>query len=245
VPAIAASTTAAVEEDAATWAPDDAANLAIWLRADSGVTNASGDASGWADFRGSGLTLTQATSGRRPLIVASAQGGRPCVRFTSANTDILSVASGAPPQTGAHSIFLVGTFATTPASFRGMCGIGNNVKSSGIGHNGSAAAWFGGANLVTPTGAAVSSATVYRLGKTVAAESAGTSVTQGYRNGATDGSSSANAYGVSTSFTVGNYEDGITGCADVDIYEVVVYSRVLTGGEISDLNTYFAARYAL
>jgi hypothetical protein len=222
------------------------ANNFLWYKASLGITLNGGDVAAWANQgTGGAVNLVQATAGQQPLYVASAQNGKPCVRFTRANTDLLSVASGAPSQMGAHSIFLVGTFTTTAASFRGMCGIGDNVKSSGIGHNGSTQAWFGGANLGSPSGAAVAAATVYRLGKTVAAESAGTSATQGYRNGAADGAPNANAYGTSTAFSVGNYESGTTGCGDVDIYEILVPNIVMSAGQIADINTYLGAEYAL
>jgi hypothetical protein len=226
------------------WTPASRANLAFWFRGDAGITPNGGDAASWLDFRGSGLTVAQVTPANQPLIVASGSlNSQPCVRFTRTNSDILTVASGAPSQKTAHSIFVVAVFNTLHSAFQGLCGIGNNVKSSGVGATVGPVSWFGGASLVTPAGAALVTATPYALGKVVQAESAGTSVTQGYRNGVTDGSSASNAYDVSTAFNIGSYDTSGANSCTADIYEIVGYGDAMNGADITQLHAYFKVRY--
>jgi hypothetical protein len=222
------------------------ANNYLWYKASLGITLNGGDVSAIANQgTGGAVNPAQATAGNQPLFVASAQNGKPCIRFTRANSDILTVASGAPSQKTAHSIFIVAKLNVTSAFFKGFTGIGDGTKSSGIGANGSNAAWFGGANLVNPAGTTLTATPVYVLGKTVATESAGTSATQGYLNGATDGSSANNAYGTSTAFSIGSYDSNGANAADSDVYEVVVANAVASSTQIADLYRYFRAEYAL
>jgi hypothetical protein len=58
-----------------------AQGLALWLRADTGVTAVNGAVSLWADQSGSRRDATQETAARRPLLVVDAVRGRPALRF--------------------------------------------------------------------------------------------------------------------------------------------------------------------
>lgn len=53
--------------------------LALWLRADLGITLNATTVSAWADQSSAGNNATQATAGFQPLFVASGQGGVPTV----------------------------------------------------------------------------------------------------------------------------------------------------------------------
>ena len=75
---------AAFEAGAATSPPT--AGLAVWLRADAGVTTTSGKVSTWADQSGSGRNATQGTAAARPTFVANALNGKPVVSFNGTNT---------------------------------------------------------------------------------------------------------------------------------------------------------------
>lgn len=229
------------------WTPANRANLAFWFRPDVGIGLNGSDVASWLDFRGIGLTASQGAPANQPLFVASGSlNSRPCVRFTRANSDILTVASGGPSQQAAHSIFVVCVFNTLHNNYQGVCGLGGLAKSSGIGAtNTTGPSWFGGSNLLTPTGGSLSTGVGYRLGKVVQTESAGTSATQGWRDGSTDGSSVNNAYDNTTNVNIGSYDPaGNHGCT-ADIYEIVGYSDAMSGPDITQLDNYFRAQYDL
>jgi hypothetical protein len=65
--------------------------LALWLRADAGVTtDGSGNVSAWADQSPNGNNAVQSSSGDRPTPVSSEINGEPVVRFNG-STDYLTV----------------------------------------------------------------------------------------------------------------------------------------------------------
>src|SRR5262245_35435328 len=82
--------------------------LKLWLRADKGITLASGDVSQWDDQSGNGNHVSQATAANRPLFVASGQNSRPLVRCTAANSDVL-YRDADLTGTGAYTAFWVGS----------------------------------------------------------------------------------------------------------------------------------------
>lgn len=57
--------------------------LKLWLKADAGITLASGNVQTWADQSGNGNDVTQATSGSRPAFNATSVNGLPGVTFAS------------------------------------------------------------------------------------------------------------------------------------------------------------------
>jgi len=80
--------------------------LAVWFRADAGITQASGRVSRWEDQSGSGRHAVQATSASQPLWVADAvPGGKPVVRFDGVN-DFMTFTLPVNGLTG-MSLFLV------------------------------------------------------------------------------------------------------------------------------------------
>ena len=75
--------------------------LALWLRADQGVTLTSGKVSLWADQSGNGNDVVQNTGANQPTLSTNAIGGRSAINFagttfmTNSNTNIVS-AGGSP-----------------------------------------------------------------------------------------------------------------------------------------------------
>lgn len=63
--------------------PTEIDDLALWLRADLGVTIVSGRVSSWADQSGNGRDATQATAALRPILVANEINGESVIRFAS------------------------------------------------------------------------------------------------------------------------------------------------------------------
>ncbi len=62
--------------------PIPTTNLALWLRADQGVTaDSSQVVSGWADYSGKANNATQSTSGYRPKRISGVINGQPAIRF--------------------------------------------------------------------------------------------------------------------------------------------------------------------
>jgi hypothetical protein len=55
--------------------------LTLWFRSDLGVTESGGLISNWADQAGSGLDVSQASSGAQPTLVADGINGHPVLRF--------------------------------------------------------------------------------------------------------------------------------------------------------------------
>jgi hypothetical protein len=63
--------------------------MRLWLDGTSLVDDGSGRALTWTDMSGGSRNLTQATPGKRPLIVASGLNGRPVARFDNVRADTL------------------------------------------------------------------------------------------------------------------------------------------------------------
>ena len=69
----------------------DEASLALWLRADAGVTGA--PVSAWTDVRsGNGAAAVQSEMGRRPTWEAEGLGGRPAIRFDGEDDALVAAA---------------------------------------------------------------------------------------------------------------------------------------------------------
>ena len=59
--------------------------LALWLKADAGVTLNGSTVSGWADQSGQGRNAAQSTSGSQPTLVPAVLSGKPVVQFDGVN----------------------------------------------------------------------------------------------------------------------------------------------------------------
>lgn len=91
--------------------PTSLSGCRLWLRADRGVTESSGDVTQWADLSGSGNHAVQTNAGTFPAYSATlGPGGRPCVILDGVN-DYLIVDSLA-------SVFTTDSAFTIIASFR-------------------------------------------------------------------------------------------------------------------------------
>lgn len=70
------------------WKPP-AGGLQLWLRADQAARNAGPGVAAWPDLSGTGNTPLQDKPSARPLYVASAQAGRPAVRFDGVESSLV------------------------------------------------------------------------------------------------------------------------------------------------------------
>jgi len=65
--------------------PGGVAGAALWLRADTAVTLASGKVSSWADLSGNGITFGQASGPLQPTVTTAGMNGRNVLQFTAAS----------------------------------------------------------------------------------------------------------------------------------------------------------------
>lgn len=90
--------------------PTNVSGLALWLKADAGVTtNSSGFVSGWADQSGNGKHATQAGLNYQPARVGNVLNGKPVIRFdgmTDGTGDYMDV-----PQIVVRTVFMVLNYA--------------------------------------------------------------------------------------------------------------------------------------
>jgi hypothetical protein len=88
------------------WTPKQLPGLVLWLRADAGITIATG-VSNWADQSGSGNNFAQATPGNQPTVsAAGGPTGGPAIAFASASSQFLTNLSAVIPNTNC-TVFVV------------------------------------------------------------------------------------------------------------------------------------------
>lgn len=97
------------------WTPKRlGSSLALWLRADKGVSFNGSNVAAWLDQSGNGRDFSQGTASRQPTWSATALGGQPAVVFDGAN-DIFSAATLSALTTSADT-FIVMKCANDPAT---------------------------------------------------------------------------------------------------------------------------------
>ncbi len=226
--------------------PSDISNLTLWFRAYDLVNLVDGTAidGNWSSAVGT-CTATQGTAGDRPT--KQTVNGKPVVRFDG-NTDKLALGGDALTATqnvAGFTIFLrltssgtgtdcqfavsVGTSTSLRASIRRISGVwqggGRILDTDGFGSAGTTAA-----DLVYPhTLAAVFDCTNADLFMFVDGAAAGSNTSY-----ATAGNTSNTASQVAR---IGAQSDDINH-AEMDLYEVIVYSRALNNTERQTVEAY-------
>jgi hypothetical protein len=211
----------------------------LWLRADLGVTLNAGNVSAWADQSGLGNDVTQATAADQPLLVASAQNGRPGVRFDGVDDSLDRAAtnffgSGAYSMVTAQKLnsivantaFLSDAIVTAGVAFY-ISGANRTVLHQNVEVHSDAAAVF------TPETWVVSRA----------AASAPTMLLNGAPTALSNTNPAVNDPGAGAVLSVGRF-GGLANYTAVDVYEVICYTRALTTAEQVQLANYLRARYA-
>lgn len=222
--------------------------LALWLRADLGVTNTAGKVSQWLDQSANAFAFTQAVSGNRPTQTTSNAnlGNQASIEWAAATPTALTHASARPIATdGPRTIFAV---------VRPTNATGGVVIDFDLGVTGFAWMWFFSSNtFVFTDGVAISctlasdptfintarvntyidpgpaTLSLFRTNKTtvttitnVPSETAGSGVSIGARGTGAMGS-------------------GFTG----SIAEIIVYSGVLSASSCVLVENYLHQRYAI
>lgn len=208
--------------------PNQLPNLALWLRADMGITIGTG-VSAWADQSGNGNNFTQGTGSAQPTLNASdaSFGGQASLSFAAANSQTLTATSVTISQP--DTIYVIGQFTTSSNAEL----IDGNGTRQALANNSGANFVFYAGTLVTGSAADLNPhafAAIY--------------------NGASssmyvDTSSAANASGNAGANNWGGLILGgtIGGFLQGKIAEVVTYSAAHTSAQVAQLFKYFAGRY--
>jgi hypothetical protein len=223
--------------------------LQLWLKADNDVTQSSNNVSFWQDMIGNNSAI-QNTSGAQPQYVSSAIAGLPAISFNGSSQFLQLTPAMTTSFTSGATIFLVAkpTAVTTNARFLDF---GNGATSDNIllfeptntgvsfqVYNGST-----GGNIVTS-----SSAVTLNQYQLVEAEHNGNLVdtAQIYTNGVQGASGTSNSFqnvNRNSCFLGTNYAQSIF--YQGQIAELLVYSRPLSAGERTAVETYLFERYQL
>ncbi len=215
--------------------------LRLHLKADLGVTASGGTVSAWADQSGNGFHVEQATATMRPAFTANAANGKPALTLDGTDDFLQSNASvdllGA--QTS-YSYFIVAKPATTQKAYADLFDYSHNSsvrfvvqqdagQTNKFYNNGYATQQLYPTAFNLLTGTHVNGGTVMSRANGVNELTA---------------TSSTNSFGTPSAFRVGNWINSgreFTG----QIAEVVMYNRVLTASEITQVETYLDTKYNL
>jgi alpha-tubulin suppressor-like RCC1 family protein len=214
--------------------------LSLWLRADAGVTAASGQVSAVADQTGN-YTLAQNTASAQPTLVTSALNGNPAIQFTG-NQSLASSASMGPGMNGAVTIVTV-AMTTSPTSEGYSLYLGQGGSDAGanraIGYADAqlfdiSTSYLGG--LAPPASQFVAEMVTLDPTRTNLAF---------YRNGAeTEQGTISGVQNLSPGLTMGS-APGLTDGWQGQIAEELVYDHQLSAAEIQQVGAYLAAKYNL
>jgi len=209
---------------------------AFWLRADLGVT--SGATFTWADQSGSGDPNKNATAtgAARPTANPNNAGFNNKATIDYTSTQFLLTGVWAVPVPQPFSLFVVGDTPGTTSNYRALSDQGANW---GVFSQGDLPSYIDGATVASPGDWRNPGA----LGSVIAASN-GTlyfNSSHSYQFRSVGG-----AHGV-TNMNVGGYLDGLSPAFNWagSLAEVVLYNRVLSDPEISQLMTYFGTRYGI
>lgn len=237
--------------------PDTVANLEMWLKADSIAGNDGDQVTTWTMSGGtSGVSPTQATAGKRPLLKKGANGlnGLNVVRFDGVDDFMLGTLNAG--ATG-FTIFIVARPGSSLNSYSVIIGSGGTAgtdnPTTGIYWAFACETTAGGAGF--EAGWAGAAATVH-LGP-FAGQAINTPFYSRYSYDKTvwavDGPN--NTTPADTSFPTGTFQFHVgcdasaagapSGPWKGDIAEVIVYSRTLTATELSALTTYVRNKWAV
>lgn len=222
--------------------------LAGWWEAGRKTLNVA-DVATLTDQSGNAHTLAQATGANQPLWVASGQNGKPCVRFTAANSDNMTCASTNLFGIGPYTVFLV-MLANTGGAVS-QCYFSNDTSGASTGFflgltNGNGSRNINHTNVATHIDSAAQTTTVeiwsvrYVAGSGPVLALTGTSTTVG--NASTSGLLDPGGTAV---VGLGSRAGGTADFADVDIYECIAFAGFLNTSANARATSYLRARYGV
>lgn len=220
--------------------PGGIGNVAMWWRADAGVTSSSGLISAWADQSGNGNNLT-ASGGSRPTITTSAaMNNQNVVRYSGAqyfsspfsgpgvdNLTLMMAANGSSYQSLFRFQNSSGTFVVYPWEFGG----GRTFISSSDGGTNTGVASGLVSNVNNVGGARYQRNTTNGM--------------RTYLNGGVNAqrNTSTNSVLPSEPFFSGIYNPGSSEFPTCDVGEMIVYYSALNDAQMIILQNYLAAKY--
>jgi len=232
--------------------------LALWLRADQGVTQSSGNVSAWADQSINGNNASQSTSGSQPTLVTSSLNGQPVLRFNGSTGQYLGIADNSSVRVTNYTIISVINPGATLSSYPIIVsrpyyasGWTSPYDSYQFGITPSGNLYAYGSISSSSNVGTISSNVVASQGPILATGSYGSGVFKVYTKGSqvasTTVSNSPLSYngqtanlviGAATSNTAQLFYNG-------DIGEVLIYNRVLSSTEQQQAEAYLADKYGL
>jgi hypothetical protein len=238
--------------------PTNLNNCVLWLDgadpAGTGILPSAGVQSSWTDKSTNVWTATQATVGRQPSLVLNSLNGLPGFSFTNASNQSFATAA----QTSLNSITGLSIFAvllptwTSGAAVSNPSFFGMRIYNGGVSkinyyvhNNYSETDIYNGASVVYHTSAATTTAIgVNKPFIYSGTNNNGTDIT--YPNGSLTGDSTSASFGSGTSLPIvvgGDNTDGE--CWQGYIYEVILYTRVLSTQERQKVEGYLAEKWSL
>jgi hypothetical protein len=218
--------------------------LAVWLRADAGVTATDGAVSAWADQSGNGYVAGQATETKRPLLVASGLGGKAALRFDGGDSLDIGPVRG---QVYYVAVVFTNRVEVTTATAQTLLNFMSHAEGGGRGLDlGSAQDIFTDETvgiynqalrteplpaaghrltLAQPRHAVAHALSIDGTEKAVTVQNANKVVTP-----------------VMDSFRIGS-RDGSSRFFDGTISEIIIYNRPLSAQEKAAVNAYLQAKY--
>jgi hypothetical protein len=207
-----------------------------WLRADQGVTIATG-VSQWRDLSGNNNHALQATGAKQPAFVASAKNGKPGVAGDGVDDSMTAAFTLTQPE----HVWVVAKWNVAPAAFEDLFDApnGNDMRSyrENVGQI---------VHIVGNNGAADFPATVATTTNFHIYDYEFNGASSGFRQDGnvmvTGQNIPTTAAGGTTLFTFG---DGVSNPANATICEFIVYASVLNAADKATLLAYLRLRYAI
>jgi hypothetical protein len=238
------------------FSPDSLSGLEMWLKGDAVSGNDGDTITTWTKSGGtSGVSPTQATVGRKPILKKAANGINSLAVLRFDGTDDFMLGTFDAGSTGL-TVFIVGRTGSALSSYGTPVGSGGDATSTartpGIdwafayGNSGDTfAAGWAGPNESVHLGTAAAIATNQVFYSRYKTDKVAWSI---------DGPNSTTP--ADTSFPTGTFEMHLA-CASTlsgtgacnfpfngDLAEIIVYSRALTAGETTQVKTYLQGRWA-
>jgi len=115
------------------FSPKDLQGLALWLKADAGVTLSGSDVTAWADQSENGFSANgNVTDGINPTFVSNVKNGKPILRFgNSNNPTILRTAPTTFGNNGEFTIFTVHKYDNTNNTWAELISKGDLATEAG------------------------------------------------------------------------------------------------------------------
>lgn len=216
--------------------PSSVAGLVLWLRADRGITTATG-VSQWNDYSSSGLVFTQATGSKQPTLNSAdaSYGGQPTLSFASANAQVL-ISTGNLTLNQPCTMLIVGNMSGASVS---QAYIDFNTTELIVYNAGSGTSEFLFAGT-TSIGGSIGN----NVNPQVIAAIANGASTAVYGNNSKTPlqSGTAGANNGSGTISIGAQKPGNVTFLNGKMAEVLLYNRALSQAELTALFTQYAGR---